>query len=128
MSSKTVILLQVLLKYEPELCIREVTALRKALGADTYPVMHGKRHAAFVTIRYGTPAELVERFRHLLEVDAFENYWALIPLKPTAGKFGGLDSLPSRIKFAYAALQAGPAKNFAQSKVFVKERYRKRAP
>ncbi|CAN7290060.1 hypothetical protein [Mesorhizobium sp. LjNodule214] len=128
MSSKTVILLQVILKYEPEHCLREVTALRKALGADTYPCMQGKRHAAFVTIRYGTPTELVERFRNWLEVDAFENYWALIPLKPMAGKYGSIDSLPSRIKFAYAALQAGPAKNFAQSKIFVKERYRKRTP
>jgi hypothetical protein len=127
MSSKSVFLLQIGLKYPPEHCDREIKAVRRALGKQ-HPVMNGKHHVAFVTTAYGTPSKLMERLASVLEVDAFENYWVTIPAKPVAAKFGGIDALPFRVQMAYAAVDAGPSKNFAKREMLVVQNFSKGAP
>lgn len=127
MSNKSVFMISIGLKYPPEHCAREILAVRKALG-NCHPVMNGKHHVGFVTTAHGTPYDLVQRLFHVLEVDAFENYWVTIPARPVAAKYGGIDTLPSRVGMAYAALDAGPSKHLARREVLVKKNFRKGAP
>jgi hypothetical protein len=88
---------------------------------------YGKYMVGFVTSGHGTVFDLVKRLAGVLDVDAFENYWVTIPARPVAAKHGGLDTLPSRVGMAYAALDVGPSKHLAKGEVFVKQDFRKGA-
>jgi hypothetical protein len=125
---KHVILLQVFLKFEPEHCVRDLSRLAKAVGPTSKPVMHDKRHIGYVVITTDTAQQLVDRLSHVLEADSFTDYTAVPVLGNPAGKHGGFNSLVTRIKLAYAALQSGPSKQFAQSQILVEQRGRKSAP
>lgn len=128
MAYKNVLLLQVFLKFEAELCERELKALARAIGPLSKPVMHNKRHIGYVVITGETAQQLVDRLAFVLDVDNFTDYTAVPVLGNPAGKHGGFNSLVTRIRLAYAALQSGPSKQFAKSHILVKQRGRKSAP
>lgn len=128
MAAKVVLLLQVLLKYDSELCEADILRLRKKLGSSHKPAMHGKRHIGFVITSYGTPKALVDRISRELDADSFENWFVFIPLRNVVSKYGGIDALATRINLAYAALQRGPSHHLQKSHIFVEERDRKSAP
>lgn len=126
MAHKSVILLQVFLKFEPEHCDYELKRLAKALGPTTKPVMHNKFHIAFIVMTRETPQQLVDRLSPVLEVDRFTDYTAVGVLGKPAGKHGGFNSLVTRITLAYAALNAGPSKHLEKREVLVPQRLGKR--
>jgi len=104
---RLIVVLQIFFKYDNDLCIKEMSDLRKALNRPFKHAMHDKRHLAFVCNTDETPGQLVNRLAPVLEVDAISNYWATIPYNNMAGKFGGLDSLSTHVKMAYAAIKNG---------------------
>ncbi|MBM2715425.1 hypothetical protein JQK88_30315 [Mesorhizobium caraganae] len=128
MAYKNVLLLQVFLKFEAELCDRELKALARAVGPVSKPVMHDKRHIGYVIITGETAQELVDRLAFVLDADNFTDYTAVPVLGNPAGKHGGFNSLVTRVRLAYAALQSSPAKQFAKSQILVEQRGRKSAP
>lgn len=125
---KQVVLLQVFLKFEPEHCERELAALRRVLGRTVQPCMHEKRHIGFVMVTNEEPEELLERLRAVLEVDNFVSYTAAIVLGKAAGKHGGLNSLVTRINWAFAILNGGPAKYLRETQTTFVPDHRKRTP
>lgn len=96
-----VIALQVFFSYDNDLCVRELTAIKKAIGGKIYPAMHDKRHIALVFISNETPENLVDRLRPVLDVGCVSNYWAQVPTAKIAGKYGGLDTFVSQVRLAY---------------------------
>lgn len=125
---KQVVLLQVFLKFEFEHCEREIKGLRRAIGRTAHPCMHDKRHIGFVMMTNEDPQELLDRLRPVLEVDNITNYTAVIPLGKAAGKHGGMNSLVTRVNWAYSVLQGGPAKYLRDSQTFIVPDGRKSAP
>ncbi|MEX0954810.1 MAG: hypothetical protein WDZ83_06315 [Rhizobiaceae bacterium] len=125
---KQVILLQVFLKFEIDLCDRELKSLRRALGPGIQPCMHEKRHLAFVIVTREEPAELVQRLSRVLEVDNIEDWTAGIMLGGCVGKHGGMNSFVTKINWAYGILQNGPAKYLRESQTLIKPDFRQRAP
>ncbi|RWD60444.1 MAG: hypothetical protein EOS36_21060 [Mesorhizobium sp.] len=128
MAYKNVLLLQVFLRFDPEHCDRELRALARAVGPASKPVMHNKLHLGYVIVTSETAQELVDRLARVLEVDNFTDYIAVPVLGNPAGKHGGFNSLVTRVRLAYAALQSSPAKQFAKSQILVEQRGRKSAP
>lgn len=124
---KQVILLQVFLNFEIELCQREISALRRALGNSVKPCMHEKRHIAFVLTTNEEPQELVDRLRPALETDNIVDFTATLVLGKAAGKHGGLNSLVTRINAAYAVLDGGPAKHLRDTQRLIVPEVRERA-
>lgn len=50
-----VIALQVFFNYDNDLCVRELSAIKRALGGKVYPAMHDKRHIALIVVSDETP-------------------------------------------------------------------------
>ena len=103
-NSRNVVLLQIFLKRDAEYCIKELADIRRNVRRPLDPAMHDKRHLALVIQTQETPAELMQRLRNVLDVDAINNYWALIPNRNVVSKYGGLDSLATRVKMAYQVI------------------------
>lgn len=97
-----VVVLQVFLKRDAEYCLKELDTVKRHIGREIFPAMHDKRHLAIVILTHETPRALVERLRPSLDQDAITNYWAIIPSRNIASKFGNLDSLTIRVAMAYA--------------------------
>lgn len=96
-----VIALQIFFSYDIDLCVRELTAIKKAIGGKIYPAMHDKRHIALVMVTNETTEQLVDRLRSVLEVGCISNFWAQVPTAKITGKYGNLDSFVSRVRMAY---------------------------
>lgn len=99
--AETVIVLLIACKRDLEWVGHEVKKVGNALRRPAYPSLHSHRQVAFVVETGETPAELVERLRFVLEIDAFENYWAFVPGPDIAAKHSGTDPFASRVIQAY---------------------------
>lgn len=126
MDYKHVVLLQVFLKFEPEYCVKEIQKLTKWIGPTAKPCAHEKRHIGFVLVSKETPQDLVNRLGPVLEVDCFEDYFAVAVLGRPAGKHGGMNSLVTRVNFAFTAIENSPTKYLSDSQSSVVQSLGKR--
>jgi hypothetical protein len=100
-----VLTLQLLLKYDADLCKNEISAIHRAIRQPFQRAMHSPRTIAFVVKTPETSQQLVDRLGAQLEALCFENWYCQTAGPDIVGKYGNIDPLPSRIKAAYAEIR-----------------------
>ncbi len=99
-----VILLLLSMKYELELCGRDLAAVQRSIKRKCMRGMHGKRMVAMIILTDESVAELGARLcLAIRSADSIENFWVLLAPKPddVFGENGNFDPAVHRIREAW---------------------------